>query len=138
MSSIDKAMEPLRTRAELLVAARPSPISPDDLDVWHLHHELQVHQIEIELQNDELQRTNDQLTAMANDQKTVLRGLRHDFVQNVWALRMFLDAMANTSLDMEQRKIVGQLVSCVGSLDELSAVLSEVAGCDSDKLSAQQ
>ena len=54
----------LRTRAEKLLAATPREVAamPVD-DVQKLVHELQVHQIELEMQNDELRRTHLELEA---------------------------------------------------------------------------
>ncbi len=55
---------PLRQRAEETLRQRPQP--PEKLaraDMQELIHELQVHQIELEMQNDELQRTQAELEA---------------------------------------------------------------------------
>ena len=54
----------LRTRAEKLLATTPRQVAamPVD-DVQKLVHELQVHQIELEMQNEELRRTQSELEA---------------------------------------------------------------------------
>ncbi len=46
----------LRSRAEKVLSGQPKPISGNDTDVRKIIHELQVHQIELEMQNDELRR----------------------------------------------------------------------------------
>jgi len=64
----------LRARAVARLEAegpRTEPASAEDLA--RLVHELQVHQIELELQNEELQRTNDALAA-ALEQVRLLSG----------------------------------------------------------------
>jgi PAS domain S-box-containing protein len=57
---------PLRTRAEERLRAREAAASlrpGDEADALRLLHELEVHQIELELQNAELERTRDELEA---------------------------------------------------------------------------
>ncbi|MFO7832206.1 MAG: PAS domain-containing protein, partial [Desulfuromonadaceae bacterium] len=50
--------ENLRKRAEDLLAQATEDILPEDIaDINQLHHELAVHQAELELQNEELQKT---------------------------------------------------------------------------------
>jgi hypothetical protein len=60
-----KQAEDLRKRAEIKaaldVAERPHTSSPDEM--LKLIHELQVHQIELEMQNEELRRTQVELDA---------------------------------------------------------------------------
>ena len=53
----------LRIRAEAELARRPPPLSSGESDVRRLQHELQVHQIELEMQNEALQQTNIDLLA---------------------------------------------------------------------------
>jgi PAS domain-containing protein len=54
--------EDLRARAERLLAAKGAAVEKMPLqDVQKLVHELQVHQIELEMQNQELLRTNYEL-----------------------------------------------------------------------------
>ncbi len=43
-----------RQRAEVALALKPSVLSPSEVDAYRLLHELQVHQVELEMQNDEL------------------------------------------------------------------------------------
>ncbi|HEY0256280.1 MAG TPA: histidine kinase, partial [Candidatus Methylacidiphilales bacterium] len=65
-SSLPPSAAELRRRAELLLrerrATRPSPQT--EADAKRLVHELQVHQIELELQNGELQETRDKMEAL--------------------------------------------------------------------------
>jgi signal transduction histidine kinase/CheY-like chemotaxis protein len=67
MSSADeKRSRPLRRRAEQRLRERPAgpPIEASE-DVVRLVHELQVHQIELEMQNEELRRARDELEVSA-------------------------------------------------------------------------
>ncbi len=50
--------EALRRAAESRLASRPVPADAKDADLRRLVHELQVHQVELEIQNDELKRTH--------------------------------------------------------------------------------
>ena len=53
----------LRSKAEAELASRPAPLSSNGRDAERLLHELQVHQIELEMQNEVLQQANGDLTA---------------------------------------------------------------------------
>lgn len=58
----DKAWEDLRKTAEMLLAQRPgTPPPAGGVDLARLIHDLHVHQIELELQNEELRRAQKQL-----------------------------------------------------------------------------
>jgi len=52
----------LRRRAEARLSSREAAL-PDDVEASRLIHELQVHQVELQLQNDELQRSQTELRA---------------------------------------------------------------------------
>ena len=57
-------MKDLRTRAEEILASRPEALKDIPLDdIQTLIHELHVHQIELEMQNDELRRSQQELEA---------------------------------------------------------------------------
>ena len=60
----DSSVQSLRQRAEEVLQRQPKELRemPPE-DIQHLIHELQVHQIELELQNDELRRTQLELEA---------------------------------------------------------------------------
>ncbi|MBI5443396.1 MAG: PAS domain-containing protein [Deltaproteobacteria bacterium] len=62
----DREAEQLRARAEERLRAREEAASPrtgNEADALRLLHELQVHQVELELQNAELERTRDEFEA---------------------------------------------------------------------------
>jgi hypothetical protein len=50
----------LRRKAEEKVAAQP--VSTGEADVKHLLHELQVHQVELEMQNEDLRQANAEIS----------------------------------------------------------------------------
>ena len=54
----------LRSRAEAQTRLNPPAASPAEWDALALVHELQVHQIELEMQNEELRRSQEQLRGM--------------------------------------------------------------------------
>ena len=57
----------LRKRAEEFLAARPEDIrNIEPADIRMLVHELQVHQVELEMQNDELRRAREELEESRN------------------------------------------------------------------------
>lgn len=56
----------LRERAQAILDGRPPSDAPAETDLSRLIHELQTHQIELELQNDELRRAEQQLTESRN------------------------------------------------------------------------
>jgi signal transduction histidine kinase len=57
----DMGSAELRRRAEESLAQRPAPHQTSEADTQRLLHELQVHQIELEMQNEELQQSQAQL-----------------------------------------------------------------------------
>ena len=58
----DKQAQELRKRAEKLVSSRKTPLpAPVSEDIQKMIHELEVHQVELEMQNEELRRTQTQL-----------------------------------------------------------------------------
>src|SRR5271157_4933512 len=64
--------DPLRRRAEDRLRAQPggqrsTAVPKSDADAKRLLHELQVHQIELELQNAELRQARDELEAALDD-----------------------------------------------------------------------
>lgn len=64
-----KAAADLRQRAEASMRSRMVEVAPDtgvdaQADPVRMLHELQVHQVELELQNEELRRANDELSAL--------------------------------------------------------------------------
>ncbi len=68
MSDKEQAKQALREKAEEIfrTTSKEAPITPDEMsadEVRRLLHELRVHQIELEMQNDELRRTRDELEA---------------------------------------------------------------------------
>jgi len=64
-SGDEKASQALRRRAEERLRSLPRPRLEASEDVVRLVHELQVHQIELEMQNEELRRARDELEANA-------------------------------------------------------------------------
>ncbi|MDR3555363.1 MAG: PAS domain S-box protein [Syntrophobacteraceae bacterium] len=54
----------LRRRAEELLAQRPGPEALSASDLLELVHELQVHQVELEIQNEELRRAQGEISAL--------------------------------------------------------------------------
>ena len=57
MATNNSSLKNLRTLAERLLVSKPKPEFSPDFDSVKLLHELQVHQIELELQNEELRST---------------------------------------------------------------------------------
>ncbi|MGK2905972.1 MAG: hypothetical protein ACSLFH_06450 [Desulfuromonadales bacterium] len=55
----------LRRKAELKVASQPSPTA--GTDVKRLLHELQVHQVELEMQNEDLRLAQQKLESIRTD-----------------------------------------------------------------------
>ena len=89
-----------------------------------LHHELQVHRIELELQNEELKRAKEAVDAARRDRAQIYRALGHDLAQPLLAQRLFLDALCDSPLNAEQRQLVARLTSCAKALDEISSALT--------------
>ena len=59
----------LRQKAEELLRTRPTrlPVNPSEADILKLIHELEVHQIELEILNDELMLANERVAKAATD-----------------------------------------------------------------------
>lgn len=67
MSDDQKKIEPfeqLRQRAEALIRQRPDAPSETSSDILTLIHELKTHQVELEIQNEELQRAQQELSEL--------------------------------------------------------------------------
>ena len=120
-------MTTLRARAELSLAGDRSSVAHGSIDAHRLLHELRVHEAELELQNEELENANIKMAAALAEQRRVYQALSHDLAQPVFALRLFLQTLAASSLDPEQRKLLTQLVSSANALGELSAALSSLS-----------
>lgn len=71
----------LRRRAEDRLARQPADARSDLADTQRLLHELQVHQIELEMQNEMLRQTQGELENLASEQAAHLRELAGDLTR---------------------------------------------------------
>jgi PAS domain S-box-containing protein len=60
-SMADPSLDELRQKAEAALAANSSEVPSTPKDYWKIVHDLQTHQIELEMQNEELRRTQEDL-----------------------------------------------------------------------------
>jgi signal transduction histidine kinase len=108
-----KLARALRQRAEERLRARPQapPVAATE-DVLRLIHELQVHQIELELQNEELRRARDELEASASRYSELYDFAPVGYVTlDARATIVELNLVAATMLGMDRARVVGQLLS---------------------------
>jgi signal transduction histidine kinase len=103
-----------------------NPESTGGSELQRVVHELQVHQIELELQNQELIQAKEEARAALREKTRIYQSLSHDIAQPVLALRLFLNVLAKSGLNQEQHKVLAQAVSSANALGELSAALSEL------------
>ena len=104
-----------------------APETPALSDTLRLYHELQIHQVELELQNEELKRAKDEIDAMHSERQRIYRALSHDLAQPVLALRLFVKTLIGSSLDAEQRRLVLRIQSLTDAFGEISAALSSLS-----------
>ncbi len=111
--------------AELAKTVEPEVLALSD--TLRLYHELQIHQVELELQNEELKRAKDEIDAMHSERQRIYRALSHDLAQPVLALRLFVKTLIGSSLDAEQRRLVLRIQSLTDAFGEISAALSSLS-----------
>lgn len=133
ISSIDK--NALRRRAEQRILGRSVPAVPPP-DIARLCHELQVHQVELEIQNDELRHANAELQSMCAEKQGLYQALLHELVQPVQALHLFLDVLGRTPLTAEQTQLLSQLARGIDKLGELSRDLSDLGQVGAEGIEA--
>lgn len=119
-------MTPLRSRAEQVLASQPLTI-PAEQDLLRLYHELQVHQAELEIQNDELKRAQEEVEAMQLEKTSLYRALTHDLSHPLLAIRLFLQAFSAQPLDATQRNLVDRMSLSASGLEELARALTELS-----------
>ena len=123
-----KAVASLRSRAEECIAATSSLApSPETADIQRLVHELQLHQLELEAQNSELQQARDETAQELNKRTSIYRAIAHDFAQPMLALRLFIKALSDTQLDVDQKLLLERIITSANALAEISGTLSELA-----------
>lgn len=120
-------MQRLRKRAERYLKHGGAKLPDPDHDVQRLNHELRVHQVELELQNEELRRAKDELETALNERISFYRALSHDLAQPVFALGLLLKSLEDCSSQAEQAKILSQIASSSEVLKALSRSLAELA-----------
>lgn len=119
-------MKRLRKRAERYLKCDATSLPDPDHDVRRLYHELRVHQVELELQNEELRRAKDELEAVLNERISFYRALSHDLAQPIFALGLLLKSLEVCSSRSERAKILTQIASSSEMLKALSRSLSEL------------
>ena len=86
----------LRRRAEGALASRPARLLSGESDVWRSHHELQVHQIELEMQNAALQQTTIDLFASCESELRFSQFMEHlpacAFIKDPQGRHIFVNA----------------------------------------------
>jgi two-component system, sensor histidine kinase PdtaS len=133
VAGIDDA---LHKRAEEILSERPSPARPEGAaDARRLVHELQVHQIELELQNEELR----EASARAEDAYSLYRALYEN--APIAYLTIGRDgkikranAAAQSLLDRGAESLVGAMVRSLVASDArglMDAFMANVFGCES-------
>ncbi len=137
----------LRRRAERRVAASPEIVPKKASDLRRLVHELRVHQIELEMQNEDLRQTEEALrksqrllsialdsttaakTEAAQAAQTQLRffaAASHDLRQPFQAMRLFFEVLNQSAAD-HQRPALGLLGKSIKSAEDLLGELLEMS-----------
>lgn len=104
--------------------ATSSMAPPANSDVLRLYHELQIHQLELEQQNDELKRAKEEVDAILQERQRIYRALSHDMAQPVLALRLFAGTLLGTSMSSKQRQLVQHIQSLTETLGAISTSVS--------------
>jgi signal transduction histidine kinase len=117
----------LRANAEKRLRRKRKPAACKIEDVAKLQHELQVHQVELELQNLELALARDRLARELEERDAIYQAIGHDFVQPLVASRLYLKALSTTVLDDAQRHMLDRLTMATDAVGELAATISELA-----------
>jgi PAS domain S-box-containing protein len=132
MSSGDeKRARALRRRAEARLRARPkgAPVEASE-DVVRLVHELQVHEMELELQNEELRRARDELEASATRYSELYDFAPVSYVTlDARSTILEINLVGASLLGLDRARVLGQrLASWVtpGTRKALEQLLAEV------------
>ena len=126
-NDLTTSLATLRGHAEKRLRRKRKPAAPPVVDVASLQHELQVHQIELELQNAELALAHDRLARELEERYAIYQAIGHDFVQPLVASRLFLKALSATALDEAQRRLVDRLTVATDAVGVLATTISELA-----------
>lgn len=117
----------LRQRAEARVSGAQAAKPQSQHDLLRLLHELQVHQIELEIQNEELRHTNARLQTMFLEKHGLYQAVLHKLTQPVQAMGLFVNALTRTALSDEQAHLLSRLSLGIGELTALSREISDLS-----------
>ena len=120
-------MQRLRKRAERYLKRDATRLADPDHDVLRLNHELQVHQVALEWQNEALRCAKDELEATQNERLRFDRALNHDLAEPIFALGLRLKSLEDCSSPSERAKIQTRIASSAEVLKALSKSLAGLA-----------
>jgi PAS domain S-box-containing protein len=101
--------ENLRRRAETIIQEKNSRSIPGDTELLTLIHELEVHQVELKLQNEELVRTSKELAESRNEYKNLYDSAPVGFISiNPRGLIERVNKAAIELLDLPKRLLIGR------------------------------